>query len=70
MVIRQLHKLTGLPIYNGMSFGHISKKHSFPLGATCQITPATNAADSYQLSFTDYPTIEANKINVEGFWQG
>ncbi|WP_440454198.1 LD-carboxypeptidase [Psychrobacter sp. ASPA161_9] len=69
MVIRQLHKLTGLPIYNGMSFGHISKKHSFPLGATCQITPATNAADSYQLSFTDYPTIEANKINVEGFWQ-
>ena len=69
-VIRQLHKLTGLPIYNGMSFGHISKKHSFPLGATCQITPATNKTDGYTLNFTDYPTIEANKINVEGLWQG
>ncbi len=70
MVIRQLHKLTGLPIYNGMSFGHISKKHSFPLGATCQITLATNKTDGYTLKFTDYPTIEANKINVEGLWQG
>lgn len=69
-VIRQLHKLTGLPIYNGVSFGHISKKHSFPLGATCQITPATNKTDGYTLNFTDYPTIEANKINVEGLWQG
>ena len=69
MVIRQLHKLTGLPIYSGMSFGHISKKHSFPLGATCQITPATNKTDGYTLNFTDYPTIEANKINVEGLWQ-
>ncbi|WP_082785635.1 LD-carboxypeptidase [Psychrobacter sp. P2G3] len=70
MVIRQLHKLTGLSIYNGMSFGHISKKHSFPLGATCQITPASNAEDGYTLNFTDYPTIEANKMNVEGLWQG
>ncbi|MEN2751370.1 LD-carboxypeptidase [Psychrobacter sp. FBL11] len=68
-VIRQLHKLTGLPIYNGMSFGHISKKHSFPLGATCQITPATSKTDGYTLNFTDYPTIEPNKVNVEGLWQ-
>jgi len=66
-VIHQLHKLTGLPIYSGMRFGHIGKKHSFPLGATCQLTP--NTADGYQLSFTDYPTIKADAINVEGLWQ-
>ncbi len=66
-VIRQLHKLTGLPIYSGMRFGHIGKKHSFPLGATCQLTP--NIAGGYQLSFSDYPTIKADRIHVEGLWQ-
>ena len=66
-VVRQLHKLTGLPIYSGMSFGHIGQKHSFPLGATCQISP--NAIGGYQLAFTDYPTIKADAIHVEGLWQ-
>jgi len=66
-VIHQLHKLTGLPIYSGMRFGHIGKKYSFPLGATCQLTP--NTSGGYQLSFTDYPTIRADAINVEGLWQ-
>tara|TARA_R110002051_G_scaffold127339_2_gene201008 strand:- start:6299 stop:7552 length:1254 start_codon:yes stop_codon:yes gene_type:complete len=66
-VIRQLHKLTGLPIYSGMSFGHIGKKHSFPLGATCQISP--NTVGGYQLAFTDYPTIKSDAIHVEGLWQ-
>lgn len=66
-VIRQLHKLTGLPIYSGMSFGHIGQKYSFPLGATCQISP--NTSGGYQLAFTDYPTIKADAIHVEGLWQ-
>ncbi|MBB3106177.1 muramoyltetrapeptide carboxypeptidase [Psychrobacter luti] len=66
-VVRQLHKLTGLPIYSGMSFGHIGQKHSFPLGARCQISP--NAIGGYQLTFTDYPTIKADAIHVEGLWQ-
>lgn len=66
-VVRQLHQLTGLPVYNGMRFGHIGKKHSFPLGATCQISP--NTSGGYQLAFTDYPTIKADAIHVEGLWQ-
>lgn len=66
VVIRQLHKLTGLPIYSGMSFGHISKKHSFPLGARCEINP--NIEDGYQLAFSDYPTIKADAISAEGLW--
>lgn len=68
-VIRQLHKLTGLPIYSGMSFGHIGQKHSFPLGARCQIGPNLRAAGGYTLTFTDYPTIEAGTINTIGLWQ-
>ncbi|WLG12680.1 LD-carboxypeptidase [Psychrobacter cibarius] len=66
-VIRQLHKLTGLPIYSGMRFGHIGQKHSFPLGATCQLTP--NIDGGYQLAFTDYPTIKTDAIQAEGLWQ-
>ena len=66
-VVRQLHELTGLPIYSGMRFGHIGQKHSFPLGATCQLTPNTDGG--YQLTFTNYPTIKANAIHVEGLWQ-
>ncbi|WP_201526826.1 LD-carboxypeptidase [Psychrobacter frigidicola] len=68
VVVRQLHKLTGLPIYNGMSFGHIERKQSFPLGARCQIS--LNTTGGYQLTFSDYPTIKADAINVEGLWQG
>ena len=66
-VIRQLHKLTGLPIYNGMRFGHIGQKHSFPLGATCQLS--ANKFGGYQLAFSSYPTIKADAIHVEGLWQ-
>ena len=66
-VIRQLHKLTGLPIYNGMRFGHIGQKHSFPLGATCQIS--ANNFGGYQLAFSGYPTIKADAIHIEGLWQ-
>ncbi|MGP9545977.1 LD-carboxypeptidase [Psychrobacter sp. AOP7-B1-25] len=66
-VIRQLHELTGLPIYSGMPFGHIGKKYSFPLGATCQLRP--NANGGYQLSFTDYPTIKADAIQAARLWQ-
>ena len=66
-VIRQLHQLTGLPIYSGMRFGHIGQKHSFPLGVTCQLRP--NSAGGYQLIFSDYPTIKADAIHVEGLWQ-
>jgi len=66
-VVRQLHKLTGLPVYSGMRFGHIGKKHSFPLGARCQISP--NTSGGYQLAFTDYPTIKADAIHIEGLWQ-
>lgn len=66
-VIRQLHELTGLPVYSGTPFGHIGKKYSFPLGATCQLIPNTDGG--YQLVFTDYPTIKADAIQVEGLWQ-
>lgn len=67
VVIRQLHKLTGLSIYNGLSFGHIGQKSSFPLGAHCQII--TNTTGDYSLNFANYPTIKAEAVHVEGFWQ-
>lgn len=66
-VIRQLHQLTGLPIYSGMRFGHIGQKYSFPLGATCQLS--ANSFGGYQLAFSGYPTIKADAIHIEGLWQ-
>ncbi len=66
-VIRQLHEITGLPIYNGMRFGHIAQKQSFPLGARCQIS--TDTSGGYRLDFSDYPIIEASRINTAGLWQ-
>ena len=66
-VMQQLHKLTGLPIYSGMRFGHIEHKYSFPLGASCQIVPTTRGG--YQLSFADYPTIHPTLIHAPGLWQ-
>lgn len=66
-VVRQLHQLTGLPIYSGLRFGHIAQKSSFPLGATCTIKP--NTIGGYQLSFTDYPTIEAVAVSAQGLWK-
>ncbi|MBH0086491.1 LD-carboxypeptidase [Psychrobacter sp. SCQQ22] len=66
-VIRQLHELTGLPIYSGMRFGHIGQKYSFPLGTTCQISADT--VGGYQLAFANYPTIKSETIHAEGLWQ-
>ena len=65
-VVRQLHRLTGLPIYSGMRFGHIAQKHSFPLGARCEIS--SDDEGGYQLRFSDYPTVEASAVNQEGLW--
>lgn len=65
VVIQMLHELTGLPIYNGMRFGHIAQKQSFPLGATCEIS--ADDSGGYQLRFADYPVID-EVINVAGLW--
>ncbi|GAA0312962.1 LD-carboxypeptidase [Psychrobacter aestuarii] len=66
-VIEQLRDLTGLPIYTGMPFGHVGKKRSFPLGALCRIQPDT--AGGYQLSFSGYPTLDAEQIYPPALWQ-
>lgn len=67
VVIRQLHELTGLPIFSGMPFGHIAKKRSFPLGAMCQLIPNTDGG--YALTFSDYPTMDAKAIHAQALWQ-
>lgn len=59
-VINELHRVTGLPIYSGVQFGHVSKKQSFPMGCDCQIVP-TGAG--FDLHFSGYPTIKAGLIN-------
>lgn len=67
IVIQNLHELTGLPIYNGMRFGHIAQKQSFPLGAICEIR--ANTTGGYQLKFSDYPVVEAGAVSVKELWR-
>lgn len=67
VVIEQLYQLIKIPIYSGFGFGHIANKRSFPLGAKCQIKPlASEATSGFTLIFSDYPTILADNIAVEG----
>jgi len=64
-VIMQLRKVTGLPVFTGVPFGHVARKHSFPLGATCRLT--ANAA-GMTMAFSDYPVIERGLIRAEALW--
>lgn len=64
-VILQLRQVTGLPVFTGVPFGHVARKHSFPLGATCQLT--ANEAGVI-LAFSGYPVIERSLIRAEALW--
>lgn len=65
LVIEQLKKITGLPVYSGLHFGHVARKQSFPLGATCQLT---SSGDHLMLEFSEYPTVDRELIYAEGLW--
>lgn len=64
-VIDHLSKVTGLPIYTGLPFGHVARKQSFPLGAMCHLTPTDSGIT---LEFEGYPTIDRELIYPEGLW--
>lgn len=65
-VIGQLQKVTGLPVFTGVPFGHVARKQSFPLGATCSLTTED---DGFTLTFSDYPVIDGSKIMPEALWR-
>lgn len=65
LVIKQLQRITGLPVLTGMPFGHVANKQSFPLGTMCHITPT---ASGITLQFEGYPTIDRELIYAEGLW--
>ena len=64
-VIDHLSKVTGLPIYTGLPFGHVARKQSFPLGAMCRLTTTDSGIT---LEFEGYPTIDRELIYPEGLW--
>ena len=65
-VIAQLQRITQLPVLTGLPFGHVARKHSFPLGAECTLAPTSQG---YRISFDNYPVLDAQKINPQGLWQ-
>ncbi|WP_242678551.1 LD-carboxypeptidase [Psychrobacter pygoscelis] len=65
-VIMQLRQVTGLPVLTGVPFGHVARKHSFPLGSTCTLTTED---DGFTLTFSDYPVIDRSLIKAEALWR-
>lgn len=65
LVIKQLQRITGLPVLTGMPFGHVANKQSFPLGTMCHLTPT---ASGITLQFEGYPTIDRQLVYAEGLW--
>ncbi|WP_227429294.1 LD-carboxypeptidase [Psychrobacter sp. I-STPA6b] len=65
-VVEQLHKVTNLPVFMGLPFGHVANKFSFPLGARCTLTCLDN--ESFKLEFANYPTIDSRAVYTEALW--
>lgn len=61
-VIQTMVRLTNLPVLTGFPFGHIAEKVTFPLGAKASIR--SNSAGGYQISFSDYPTLNAGAFSL------
>ncbi|MDO5686684.1 MAG: LD-carboxypeptidase [Neisseria sp.] len=62
MVLADLRRLTGIPIFTDFPFGHIRDKASFPLGVRCRLETDDGG---YRVSFDDYPTMHANQLNLQ-----
>ncbi|WP_289004109.1 LD-carboxypeptidase, partial [uncultured Kingella sp.] len=56
-VSQVIARATGVPVYTGFPFGHVANKTTFPLGARAQLR--ANSAGGYQITFSDYPTLNA-----------
>ena len=65
-VVAQLQKVTNLPVFMGLPFGHVANKFSFPLGAMCTLTPLDD--NGFRLDFADYPTLDSNAIHTQALW--
>ncbi|WP_230657577.1 LD-carboxypeptidase [Psychrobacter sp. I-STPA10] len=66
-VVAQLQKVTNLPVFMDLPFGHVANKFSFPLGARCTLTRLDNAG--FRLDFANYPTLDSSAINTEALWE-
>lgn len=66
IVIEQLRRMTGLPVYTGLPFGHVARKQSFPIGAMCTLN---HDDKGLALEFSGYPVIEKSLIHTEGLWR-
>ena len=62
-VSQVIARATGVPVYTGFPFGHVANKTSFPLGARAQLRG--NSAGGYQITFSDYPTLNAAALNLK-----
>ena len=62
-VSQVIARATGVPVYTGFPFGHVANKTTFPLGTRAQLR--ANSAGGYQITFSDYPTLNATALNLK-----
>lgn len=61
-VVQTVSRITGVPVLSGFPFGHIANKTTFPLGVQAALRP--DSMGGYQITFSDYPTLDANQLNL------
>ena len=62
-VSQVIARATGVSVYTGFPFGHVANKTTFPLGTRAQLR--ANSAGGYQITFSDYPTLNATALNLK-----
>ncbi|WP_233201148.1 LD-carboxypeptidase [Chromobacterium alticapitis] len=53
-VVEELRRISGVPVYTGLPFGHIANKTTMPLGFPARFQ---SDGDGLTLQFLDYPTV-------------
>ena len=61
-VAHTMSRVANVPVLTGFPFGHITNKTTFPLGARARVQ--LDNMGTYQVVFSDYPTLNANTLNL------
>ncbi|MBA8737522.1 LD-carboxypeptidase [Chromobacterium violaceum] len=60
-VVAELRRISGVPVFTGLPFGHIAAKTTMPLGFPARFQAE---GDGVTLQFLDYPTVDASTILI------
>ncbi|AXE31774.1 LD-carboxypeptidase [Chromobacterium phragmitis] len=60
-VVAELRRISGVPVFTGLPFGHIANKTTMPLGFPARFQ---GDGDGVTLQFLDYPTVDVSGVQI------